>query len=229
MHSLASTVALMLAFHRLEGVEGNLPGEARVAPVPGVRALVARVEVLKEQVVDVHLGDVQQCPTPPEVEVLLLVLVRLPVLALLRALLVDLEGLLRQHLDGTVHAPVAVVEVDRGLRVARVPPVPQDLVKPGREEDGVRVDLHRPLVLPSAGVLHDLRPEPDEDVRVEGRVPLAAELHLEAALNDVRLERLLAAVQDDALVAVDRVLVALEYAHLLGVLVLQQALLVAPR
>mmetsp|Transcript_28643 Transcript_28643/g.91292 ORF Transcript_28643/g.91292 Transcript_28643/m.91292 type:complete len:251 (-) Transcript_28643:722-1474(-) len=228
-HALAPPVALKVALRTLEGVEGNLPGEAGVPSVPRVSTLVAGIEVLEEQVVDLHFLDVQQRPTTPEVEVLLLVFVRLPLLALPPVLLVHRQGLPGYHLNGSVHAPVAVVEVHWLLRVSRIPPVADYLPEAAGEEHGVRVKLHGPGVPPGAFILDDLGPEPDENVRVQRRVPSAPELHCQVACHDVRRQRPAALRQCDALVAVDGILVAIEDAHALPVLVLQHARLVALR
>mmetsp|Transcript_38185 Transcript_38185/g.106383 ORF Transcript_38185/g.106383 Transcript_38185/m.106383 type:complete len:344 (-) Transcript_38185:716-1747(-) len=133
------------------------------------------------------------------------------------------HGVPREDLQRTVHAKLAIVQVDARLLfwVDR-----QDILEPVREKHGVRVDLHSPIMLLEAALADDLRPDSDENVQVECRSKLAALPALEVAVND---ECDQASVHLDDPVAVHSSLVTPKQAHFLLVLHRQKFLLVAVR
>mmetsp|Transcript_80915 Transcript_80915/g.187922 ORF Transcript_80915/g.187922 Transcript_80915/m.187922 type:complete len:306 (+) Transcript_80915:628-1545(+) len=122
-----------------------------------------------------------------------------------------------------MHAELAVVEEDTQLGLWMNPQQWPELV---REEDAVRVDLHRPVVQLEARFTDDLRPHSDEDVQVQGSAELSPLAAFEVAVHDKRHQ---AVVHLDDAVAVDSALVAGEEAHAFSVLHSQKVLLVGVR
>mmetsp|Transcript_40139 Transcript_40139/g.93241 ORF Transcript_40139/g.93241 Transcript_40139/m.93241 type:complete len:300 (-) Transcript_40139:783-1682(-) len=145
--------------------------------------------------------------------------------AVLQVACEDPHTTLGKHLDRSVQAFVAVVEVD-GLSG-----VPDGSVaaEPLRQQHRVRVRLHGPLAEAVAAELSHLPPDAVEDLGVQGGVELAAEAALEVSGHDLRLEGPRGALaQRDGFVANDIPAVARENADALGQLSPDQGDLVTP-
>mmetsp|Transcript_74236 Transcript_74236/g.188410 ORF Transcript_74236/g.188410 Transcript_74236/m.188410 type:complete len:368 (-) Transcript_74236:524-1627(-) len=234
-------VAVHPALHVLEGMPGHLRREARrpVGP-PGRGPLLAGPHALEEQVERVDLLHTQEREAVAQEPVLLTVVGGRPELAERVPGLVDLEGVPREHLDGPVHADVAVVQVEAFLRVLAVEGrlIRQEQgPQPAGHKHRVWIDLHSPIRLQRILVGGDLQPKPQEDLRVAGRpriLRIRARDHLgsEATVDHVRLCRgvLQLRAESEADVAVDGPAVAAEQPELtLGVLRAEQLHLVGVR
>mmetsp|Transcript_73843 Transcript_73843/g.228109 ORF Transcript_73843/g.228109 Transcript_73843/m.228109 type:complete len:368 (-) Transcript_73843:756-1859(-) len=171
----------------LEGVEGH---DALVAA--GLPSLGRVAVSLKQHVVEVDALDVQD-----SLEALVQKHVLAPEAvpgaelpevghATVHAPMPAQHGAPRQHLEWPMHPQLAIVDVhrllSRGVLQRRQPPA-----KPVGEEDGVRVDLDRPVPLREDAVADDLSPDVHEDVVVQRRLELAAVLALEAVPSDYGL------------------------------------------
>mmetsp|Transcript_113548 Transcript_113548/g.331780 ORF Transcript_113548/g.331780 Transcript_113548/m.331780 type:complete len:278 (-) Transcript_113548:1246-2079(-) len=198
----------------LERVEGHVVTGA-------LRPILEAAVRLCEEVEMVDLQDPEREHALLEVDVLLGRLV-----AEVDALGVDLDGPPRQHLQGSVKAVAAVVQerAITNLRNHLVSP-PQELLEPLRDEDGVGIRLHGPVVLAEEAVSHHALPDFSEDGGVEHRVELAPVLAVQV---DAEVPGLEASPQVHDGAAVDRRLVAAEDALADVELAPQQVRLVAP-
>mmetsp|Transcript_115547 Transcript_115547/g.323037 ORF Transcript_115547/g.323037 Transcript_115547/m.323037 type:complete len:247 (-) Transcript_115547:203-943(-) len=134
-----------------------------------------------------------------------------------------LHGVSREDLQRPMHPELAVVQVHAGLPFSVVL---DNVADPGRQEHGIRVDLHRPIVVQEAALFYDLGPDRQEDARVKRRAELASHAAMQGAVDDAGKD------PGDELhppVAEHPVLVTLEDAGLLLELHCDQALLVALR
>eukprot|EP00406_Dinophysis_acuminata_P082660 CAMPEP_0179248492 /NCGR_PEP_ID=MMETSP0797-20121207/20153_1 /TAXON_ID=47934 /ORGANISM="Dinophysis acuminata, Strain DAEP01" /LENGTH=575 /DNA_ID=CAMNT_0020956145 /DNA_START=133 /DNA_END=1857 /DNA_ORIENTATION=+ len=179
-----------VALRGLERVVGGgaPPARGRVRGVP---------ERLREQAVVVQPLDLEHAQALPQEDVLA-GLVPLPMEGLLAEADAPGEGLHgdpRDHFDGPVqaaalrprHLPagavalVAVVEVQRPAAARDAQDVcPEEL----RQEDGVGVDLDRPVIPQVLLLAEDRVPDVEEDPRVEGLVAAAPEGAPEGPLDD---------------------------------------------
>mmetsp|Transcript_123391 Transcript_123391/g.308277 ORF Transcript_123391/g.308277 Transcript_123391/m.308277 type:complete len:615 (+) Transcript_123391:181-2025(+) len=201
----------------LEGMERNLRREAR-RPVrlPAGGLLLASILTLHKDVEGVHLFDAKHLEARAEVPVLLAVLAGGAVGALLPAVEVVAHRPLGEDLNGPVHSQEAIVDVHatcrlllpEGALLAR-----DHLPEAARQEEGVRIDLDDPIVLPSPRVLHHALPEAFEDDRVHRGVELAAPGSLQAAIDEDRIEFLVVAV------AIHRKRLITEHCPLVAILV----------
>mmetsp|Transcript_99995 Transcript_99995/g.322405 ORF Transcript_99995/g.322405 Transcript_99995/m.322405 type:complete len:212 (-) Transcript_99995:1031-1666(-) len=207
-----------VGLHGFVGVEADLVVEAWGAIVCRGGSFVACPSPLKQQVVGVDLLDPKLGKASPEVCILLAVVLRTRV-ALLLSLLVNLQSLHVEDLDGPVETQLAVLQPHRSARAAlRRPAVLHHLLEAVGEEDGVWVDLHDPVVPPGFRVRYDALPVTAEDRRVQCRVELTAYLRLETAVHDVAVGWLIPVLQQHLLTAVDSPVVASENANAVTVL-----------
>mmetsp|Transcript_103998 Transcript_103998/g.289765 ORF Transcript_103998/g.289765 Transcript_103998/m.289765 type:complete len:442 (+) Transcript_103998:227-1552(+) len=203
-------VAMPPALHGLEGVEARLLGEARGPQLDGGGALVAGPLGLQQQVEGVHAANVDLAEAARQEDVLLPVFLR-DAAAVVPCVVVDAQGVAVEDLDRPVQAELAVVQ-DHGVvhHASGLPALQHGLEAVG-EEDGVRVDLHDPVVPPGPGVFDEPVPVAAEDWRVQSRVVLAPDMSCQRPVHDVTLDVLLplgAVLQHHAPVAVDGPLVA---------------------
>mmetsp|Transcript_71857 Transcript_71857/g.202878 ORF Transcript_71857/g.202878 Transcript_71857/m.202878 type:complete len:460 (-) Transcript_71857:199-1578(-) len=125
-----------------------------------------------------------------------------------------------EDLQRPVQAPLAVVHVHGASAGQRQEHLPEPL----RQEDGVGVHLHRPVVVPEPPVAHHPGPDRQEDVGVQRRLELAPLGAHEVAGHGAGLEP---GCHLERQVAVDRILVAREEADALLELERQQLPFVA--
>mmetsp|Transcript_71856 Transcript_71856/g.202873 ORF Transcript_71856/g.202873 Transcript_71856/m.202873 type:complete len:250 (-) Transcript_71856:397-1146(-) len=84
-----------------------------------------------------------------------------------------------EDLQRPVQAPLAVVHVHGASAGQRQEHLPEPL----RQEDGVGVHLHRPVVVPVPAGRGHRAPDPDEDVGVQRGTPLAAVVDVHGAAD----------------------------------------------
>mmetsp|Transcript_57558 Transcript_57558/g.169076 ORF Transcript_57558/g.169076 Transcript_57558/m.169076 type:complete len:387 (+) Transcript_57558:1959-3119(+) len=175
-------VALQVGVLILERVQGDHLTEAAVLPLGGRGAVVLneervlvhalRPDHLHEALVHEHIL-APVAVTGADVPEVLLALVDV----------VDplLHSVCGEHLDGAVQAELAVVEVDafRGLLV-----LPDNRAQARGEEDGVWIDLHRPLVRQEPLVFVEPLPHLDEDIRVQRCPELSTQFALEVHVDN---------------------------------------------
>mmetsp|Transcript_118015 Transcript_118015/g.328911 ORF Transcript_118015/g.328911 Transcript_118015/m.328911 type:complete len:227 (+) Transcript_118015:345-1025(+) len=160
-------------------MEGHRAGRAR----GGLWAAVA----VHQQLVVRYARDLQEVQAPAHEEVLAVGLPRQLALATLEALVESLHCTAGEHLQcpEEAKAEFAVGEVDSGTCCLHM--FEQPASEPRREEDGVRVHLHRPLSLLVQAFLFHLLPSLQEDLRVQD-VLLDPRLRLEAYPQDAAVD-----------------------------------------
>mmetsp|Transcript_107277 Transcript_107277/g.303389 ORF Transcript_107277/g.303389 Transcript_107277/m.303389 type:complete len:300 (-) Transcript_107277:713-1612(-) len=199
--------ALQVFLPRLQRVEGHRAGYA------GHWVLERPARLLAEQLVVILPGDAKQAQATAEPDVLAVVdLLRLQrVLAAIEATVEGLHAALGQNLDRTVKPLVAVVEV-KDITGA---PSRDMAVEPRWDKDRVGVQLHGPVEGQEELLLHDLAPNPREDVRVQGGLVVAAFLAFQGTFNDLGHDPGRPSTNLNAGIAENGVSVAGEEAHLL--------------
>mmetsp|Transcript_82376 Transcript_82376/g.233606 ORF Transcript_82376/g.233606 Transcript_82376/m.233606 type:complete len:250 (+) Transcript_82376:65-814(+) len=136
-----------------------------------------------------------------------------------------LHGQAGEHLEGPVHAELAVVQV-HPVWVYFIGILVQNFTQSPREKHAVWVNLYRPIIALGCAIHDDPRPHCHENVEVQCSLELTAIRALEVAIDDDRSD---VGGQLNHLVAVDRVFVAGEEAGVLLVLHPDEAGLVARR
>mmetsp|Transcript_14512 Transcript_14512/g.31424 ORF Transcript_14512/g.31424 Transcript_14512/m.31424 type:complete len:248 (+) Transcript_14512:290-1033(+) len=187
---LTARHAFGIGFLRLERMESDLRGVLAFVPAIGrvavgfnqkVPIVVAgNLEVALHALVDEHV-------LPPET----IARTELPevVDTTLPASVPHLYRLSREDFEWSVKPSPAVVQVEAlGVVFDRV--VHENFPKPGGEEDAVRVHLHCPGMQPESTLLHNLVPDCEENVIVQGRLELTAIFAVKIDVNYMCVELL---------------------------------------
>mmetsp|Transcript_31242 Transcript_31242/g.92999 ORF Transcript_31242/g.92999 Transcript_31242/m.92999 type:complete len:236 (-) Transcript_31242:875-1582(-) len=141
--------------------------------------------------------------------------------AVVRATAEGLHGVAGEHLDRPVHAELAIIQI--GSSVALVVSLQQS-AQPRRDEDGIRVGFHRPVVEKEPAVLDYLGPDCQEHVCVQHGAKLSTPLDEEVAEDGTGHD---GGGHLEGRVAVGGVLVAAEDTGVVPVLQSEQGPLVA--
>mmetsp|Transcript_11393 Transcript_11393/g.21974 ORF Transcript_11393/g.21974 Transcript_11393/m.21974 type:complete len:201 (-) Transcript_11393:867-1469(-) len=129
--------------------------------------------------------------------------------ALFSVVLVHTKRILIQHCQWTMVAKVTIVEDGWVASLPKWRPLklhhcPQTL----REEDRIRVHLHRPLIAPGSLVAEHFFPEANEDARVQSTVPWTTNWTHQTSRHDISKVVRWCPAQLSTHIAVDRVVVA---------------------
>mmetsp|Transcript_79462 Transcript_79462/g.219810 ORF Transcript_79462/g.219810 Transcript_79462/m.219810 type:complete len:204 (-) Transcript_79462:889-1500(-) len=163
---------------------------------------------------------VNECVLEPSARAVTLVLEKL--LAVQRAGAPLHDRFAGEHLQPSVQAPVAVVQVHA---VQAIPVLSKDIAETRGEEDGVGLDLDCPIVVQELLAADNLPPNYHEDVDVQRSLEVPALVCPEVALDKTGADSL---SDLNALIAVQRVRVASEDAGAVPVLQLCQPKVVTP-